>query len=102
MELAQVTGTVTATMKDTGLGGLKLLLVERVDAVGAKIGPTEVATDGQGAGPGDLVLVVRGSAARQAAATRSLPTDLTIVAIVDNVDVARSSTNEAPAPPPTT
>ncbi len=91
MELAKVVGSVTATMKDGGLSGTKLLVVQRVDGFGAPIGDVEVATDAQGAGAGDLVLVLRGSAARQPAATRSKPTDLTIVAIVDHVDMAAAA-----------
>ena len=96
MELARVTGSVTATMKDAGLAGLTLLLVERVDAAGMAVASVEVATDSHGAGAGDLVLVVRGSAARQPSSTRSLPTDLTVVAIVDSVDRAKQA-----APNPT-
>ena len=88
MELARVIGSVTATLKDGGLGGVKLALVETVDPAGAVRGPAEVAVDPQGAGVGELVLLVRGSAARQPERTRGLPTDLTIVAIVDEVSLA--------------
>ena len=95
MELAKVVGTVNATMKDGGLSGMKLLVVQRVDGYGAPIGDVEVATDAQGAGAGDLVLLLRGSAARQPEATRSKPTDLTIVAVVDHVQMTA-----APTPPP--
>ncbi len=88
MELARVIGSVTATLKDGGLGGVKLALVEPVDPAGAVRGPAEVAVDPQGAGVGELVLLVRGSAARQPERTRGLPTDLTVVAIVDEVSLA--------------
>lgn len=103
MELATVVGTVNATMKDGGLSGMKLLVVQRVDGFGASIGDVEVATDAQGAGVGDLVLLLRGSAARQPEATRSKPTDLTIVAVVDHVHMAVGQSNppssvETPAP----
>jgi len=91
MELARVTGSVTATMKDPGLAGLALLLVERVDADGSAVASVEVATDSHGAGVGDVVLLVRGSGARQPSSTRSLPTDLTVVAIVDSVDAVKQA-----------
>jgi microcompartment protein CcmK/EutM len=85
MEIARVTGTVTATVKDESLNGRKLLMVVRVDARGSELAPVEVAVDSQGAGVGDTVLIVRGSAARQPSTTRSAASDLTIVAIVDHV-----------------
>ncbi len=101
MELATVVGTVNATMKDGGLSGMKLLVVQRVDGFGAPIGDVEVATDTQGAGVGDLVLLLRGSAARQPEATRSKPTDLTIVAVVDHVQMAAGpATSTTVTPPP--
>jgi microcompartment protein CcmK/EutM len=85
MELAVVVGQCTATVKDTSLGGRKLALVRRADAEGAASGEVEVALDVTGAGAGQLVLLVRGSAARQCTDTRQLPADLAIVAIVDEV-----------------
>jgi microcompartment protein CcmK/EutM len=98
MELARVTGTVTATVKDESLSGRKLLTIVRVDSVGDDLGAVEVAVDAQGAGVGDTVLLVRGSGARQVGAVRSAATDLTIVAIVDRVDVAEQATTTNPTP----
>lgn len=88
MELAVVVGQCTATVKDAALEGRKLALVRRADAAGAAAGELEVALDVTGAGAGQLVLLVRGSAARLPADTRQLPADLAIVAIVDEVTVA--------------
>jgi ethanolamine utilization protein EutN len=90
MQLAEVIGSVTATVKAASMERHKLLLVRGVDAAGdaGAAGAPDVAVDTVGAGPGDRVLVARGSAARQAHETRSSVTDATIVAIVDAVDLA--------------
>jgi ethanolamine utilization protein EutN len=79
MLLCRVVGSTVATIKAPGLERFKLLEV-RPDG-GDR--PGFVALDGVGAGEGDLVLVATGSAARELEATRGMPTDATIVAIVD-------------------
>jgi len=61
MKLAHVTGTVTATAKDNGLVGFKLLLTDLIDAKGKIIEPAVVAVDTCGAGVGDQVLLTFGS-----------------------------------------
>lgn len=95
MELAVVVGHCTATVKDTSLEGRKLAIVRRTDAEGAVSGDAEVALDVTGAGPGTLVLLVRGGAARQPADTRQLPTDLSIVAIVDEMTTSHDAVSAA-------
>lgn len=85
-----MTGQVVATMKQDGLHGLKLLLIEALDpatgdtAAGAL---PYVAIDLTGAGTGEVVVVTRGSAARVGAGTTEVPTDAAVVAIVDSVIV---------------
>ena len=97
MELAQVLGSVTATAKTESLLTHKLLVVRPHDPTGSEDRPAEVAVDAVGAGPGDRVLIARGSAARQPSESRAAATDLTIVAIVDAVDLPRTaSTKEKP------
>lgn len=100
MELAVVVGQCTATVKDAALEGRKLALVQRADAAGAATGEVEVALDVTGAGAGQLVLLVRGSAARQPAETRQLPADLAIVAIVDEVTTSSGSAAVPAGPAP--
>lgn len=99
MELAHVLGSVTATAKTESLLSHKLLVVQPLDPAGSDARPAEVALDTVGAGPGDRVLIVRGSAARQPPESRAAATDLTIVAIVDAVDL---STRTPAAQRPTT
>ena len=80
MLLCRVTGSTVMTVRTGGIGGAKLLVVQ------AEAGDREssfVAVDTVGAGSGDLVLVAQGSAARIPDATVSVPTDATIVGIVD-------------------
>jgi ethanolamine utilization protein EutN len=96
MELARVIGSVNATLKDGGLQGLKLALVQVVDEHIKPVSHAEVAVDTQSVGIGELVLVVRGSGARQPELTRGIAADLTIIAIVDDVRLA-----PAPKAPPT-
>lgn len=91
MELATVIGACTATVKDPGLDGRKLALVQRVDENGTTIAPVEVALDTVGAGLHSTVLLARGSGARQPAANRQRPVDLTVVAVVDSIHLAPAS-----------
>ena len=91
MQLATVTGTVTATAKHPGFEGLKLLLTNIVDAADQVLEEAVVAVDTCGAGVGDHVLLVHGSAARIAAPTSGVATDAAIVAVIDRVDVVANS-----------
>ena len=60
----------------------------------------KVAVDAVGAKPGDWVICVSSSAAREAAGSKSYPSDLTIVGIIDHwePDPPKPSSSAAPAP----
>jgi len=63
----------------------------------------KVAVDAVGCVPGDWVICVGSSAAREAAGSKSYPSDLTIVGIIDHwdPDAAKAlATNAAPAAAP--
>ena len=62
----------------------------------------KVAVDAVGAKPGDWVICVSSSAAREAAGSKSYPSDLTIVGIIDHwePDPPKSSSSSAPSPAP--
>lgn len=90
MKLAKVTGTVTATLKDAQLTGKPLLLTDVVNGAGKILEPAVVAANTIGAGVGDLVLLAQGSAARMPAGTANMPTDTSIVAIVETVTLAKT------------
>ncbi len=85
MRIAKVTGTVTASVKDSKLSGHKLLIVDIQDAEGNTLESSVVAVDSVGAGVGEMVLVVCGSAARIPAAVANIAVDATIVAIIDEI-----------------
>ena len=85
MRLARVVGTVTASVKQPKLAGHKLLIVDIQDADGSLLEASVVAVDDVGAGVGELVLVVCGSAARIPATLSNTAVDAAIVAIVDEV-----------------
>jgi microcompartment protein CcmK/EutM len=88
MKIGRVTGHVTATVKDAQLAGQKLLMVNIEDGEGAVLERAVVAADTCSAGPGDMVLVLMGSAARLPAAVAGLAVDATIVAVLDDIHVA--------------
>ena len=60
----------------------------------------KVAVDAVGAKPGDWVICVSSSAAREAAGSKSYPSDLTIVGIIDHWEPDPPKTS-APSPSPT-
>jgi len=86
VELGKVVGTVVATIKDKKLSGSKLLVVNLVSADGKPTTGHVVAIDTVGAGVGELVLIVRGSSARQAQNMETVPTDTAIIAIIDTLE----------------
>lgn len=89
MRLARVIGTVVATRKTESLIGMKLLVIEELDARSEEAKDERlIAVDTLGAGVGDVVIWVRGGAARVVSDEhRSAPLDAAIVGIVDSVDV---------------
>ena len=87
MILARVTGTVVASQKAPKMEGVKLLLLEKIDPISLK-GKKDfvVAMDSVGAGKDEIVFYVSGSSARLAETTIGLPTDATVIAIVDLIE----------------
>ena len=87
MVLARVKGTVVSTHKPDSLQGLRLLLLEKVDAVTLKgKGDYVIGIDSVGANAGEIVFYVTGSSARMTDATKGKPSDATIIAIVDVIE----------------
>ncbi len=88
MLVARVVGSAVSTIKDDNLRGLKLLIVQEATPSDELRGETFVAADTVGAGEGELVLVVLGSAARQTEKTRDYPVDAAIIGVLDSLEVA--------------
>lgn len=87
MELGKVVGSVVSTVKDRKLEGRKLLLVNLVDPKLKPGSNNVVAVDTVGAGVGEVVILVRGSSARQARNMDVVPTDTSIIGIVDALEL---------------
>ncbi len=87
MELGKVVGTVVSTVKDGKLAGSKLLVVNLVNIDATPTKSYVVAVDTVGAGIGELVIIVRGSSARQAKNMDTVPTDTSIIGIVDTLEL---------------
>lgn len=87
MVLARVKGTVVSTHKPDSMEGLRLLLLEKIDAVSLKgKGDYVVGIDSVGANVGEVVFYVTGSSARMTETTKGKPSDATIIAIVDLIE----------------
>jgi microcompartment protein CcmK/EutM len=87
MHLARVIGTVVTTVKDKGLADRTLLLIQPLTPAGQPSGKPLVASDSVGAGVGEDVFFVRGAEASFPFAPRVVPTDASIVGIVDRWDM---------------
>jgi len=87
MQLAEVTGTVVATIKYDGLEGVKFLIVQPLDRDRRPQGSPVVAADAVAmAGPGELVYVVASREAALAMPEPFVPVDHAVVGIVDHVE----------------
>lgn len=78
MKIMRVEKTLVSTNRIREMGHRPLLVV--VDKIG---GTPSVAVDAVGCIPGDWVICVGSSAAREAAGSKEFPSDLTIVGIID-------------------
>lgn len=87
MDLARVIGRVVCTQKNRSLDGRKLLLVQPVTVEGRDTGRPLVAIDAVGAGAGERVFYVTGREASFAFIPDHVPTDASIVGIVDRIDL---------------
>jgi len=96
MDLARVVGRVVCTIKDPDLSGVKLLLVDRVDADGAATGERLVALDSVGAGAGETVLLTGGREASHAFLPDHVPADVAVVGIVDSSHREAAGREEKP------
>lgn len=87
MQIAKVLGEVVATRKDENLTGLKLLVVQPLNADRQPAGKPLVAVDAVGAGSGEHVFFVRGKEASFPYLPDEPPVDAGIVGIIDHWDL---------------
>jgi ethanolamine utilization protein EutN len=87
MLLGRVIGNVTATMKNESLVGQRLLIVQPIDRNGRDKGKAIVALDSVGAGAGETIYWCRGKEASFPFLPVEVPTEATIVGIVDELNI---------------
>lgn len=91
MYLGRVVGCVWSTVKHPDLEGQRLLIVQPLTPELTPTGRRLVCADCTGAGAGELVYWCRGKESSFPFLPREVPTDTTIVAIVDSVQVKRTA-----------
>jgi ethanolamine utilization protein EutN len=87
MLLGRIIGNVVCTMKDPALLGQKLLIVQPLDRQGRDKGRPVIALDAVGAGAGETIYWCRGKEASFPFLPADLPTEATVVGIVDSVNI---------------
>lgn len=87
MFLGRIIGNVVCTMKDPALIGQKLMIVQPLDRKGRDKGRPVIALDAVGAGAGETIYWCRGREASFPFLPANLPTEATIVGIVDSVNI---------------
>ena len=87
MHLGRVIGTVVSTVKNESLEGRKLLIIQPVDAALNNTGKPVIAVDSAGAGKGELIFWCRGKESSFPFSPAEVPTDCTVVGIVDSLHV---------------
>jgi microcompartment protein CcmK/EutM len=86
MRLGKVVGQVVATRKDAKLEGVRLLIVQPLNDDKTPHGLPLVAADGMSSRDGQIVFYVNAREASVAIAGRIIPSDCSIVGIVDAVE----------------
>jgi ethanolamine utilization protein EutN len=89
MFLGRVVGRVWSTAKNESLTGQKLLIVQPLTPELKETGRRVVCADCTGAGAGEIVYWCRGRESSFPFLPQEVPTDNTIVAIVDDIRVQR-------------
>jgi ethanolamine utilization protein EutN len=90
MYLGRVVGCVWSTVKHPDLNGQRLLVVQPLTPELNITGKRLICADATGAGTGELVYWCRGKESSFPFLPVEVPTDSTIVGIVDSVDVKRT------------
>ncbi|MBM3813955.1 MAG: ethanolamine utilization protein EutN [Acidimicrobiia bacterium] len=98
MMLGRVVGRVWSTVKNQALEGQRLLVIQPLTPELTPTGKRLVCADAVGAGAGELIYWCRGKESSFPFLPAEVPTDNTIVAIVDelHVDRSRRPLNEQP------
>lgn len=87
MKMVKVIGSVTSTIKDDSLKGVKLLFVQMVNIDLTERNDFYIAIDTVGLGEGELGLIATGSTAKRTDITKDRNVDAAIVAKVERIDL---------------
>jgi microcompartment protein CcmK/EutM len=98
MYLGKVVGCVWSTVKNKDLEGQRLLVVQPLTPELKNRGRRIICADATGAGAGEIVYWCRGKESSFPFLPVEVPTDTTIVGIVDTVHVNRAARTESVAP----
>jgi ethanolamine utilization protein EutN len=91
MQLGRVIGRVWSTVKDPGLDSQRLLIIQPVTPELTNSGKPVICADTVGAGAGELIYWCRGKESSFPFLPREVPTDHTIVGIIDELHVDRKA-----------
>jgi ethanolamine utilization protein EutN len=94
MQIGKIVGSVVATVKNPGLASQRLLIVQPLTPELNIAGKQLICTDSTGAGAGELVYWCKGKEASFPFLPTQVPTDATVVGIVDKITVRRGHKNE--------
>jgi ethanolamine utilization protein EutN len=94
MQIGRIVGCVVATVKNPGLAAQRLLIVQPLTPELNVAGKPLICTDSTGAGAGELVYWCKGKEASFPFLPVEVPTDSTIVGIIDKITVRRGHKNE--------
>lgn len=88
MILGRIAGSIVSTIHHRIVDGRRLLLAERLDALGDPTGGYVIAMDVVGAGHGEAVLIIdEGNGARQVLEDDAAPIRAVVVGIVDGLEI---------------
>jgi ethanolamine utilization protein EutN len=89
MKLGRIDGKVWSTIKDEKMNGCTFYIMQPIDEDENSLGMPLVAVDTIGSREGDLVYWVGGAEATFAFDNRQIPSDATIVGLVDRLDLEK-------------
>lgn len=89
MQIGRVVGCVWATVKNPSLVGQRLLIVQPLTPELTETGKRLICTDTTGSGAGELIYWCRGKEASFPFLPVEVPTEATIVGVVDELSVRR-------------
>lgn len=94
MQLGRVIGRVWSTVKDANLEAQRLLVIQPITPELKNTGKPLICTDAVGAGAGEIIYWCRGKESSFPFLPTEVPTDNTVVAIVDELHIDRSKRTE--------